>query len=177
MNTRGIIIFFAIPILTVTTLLFINNAAFLGGVEQSRINDIKQQQDAGNASGTSQNKIPSDTEMIQIFFQALQDKNTSLSLGIMDTSNFSNDASVSEWEKQFSSFERAQIINIEPDNQAGWGINDRTYKVSVNVKMLPEAVNAPIPNYGWQNGDNIRWMRLRKGADNLWRVLEIGTGP
>jgi hypothetical protein len=177
MNTRGIIIFFAIPVLTVTTLLFINNAAFLGGVEQSRINDIKQQQDAGKTPGSTSNKIPTDTELLQLFFQAIQEKNTSISLGMLDPANFSNDAALKEWEKQFTSFEKAQIMNIEPVNQAGWGINDHVYKITLSVKMLPEAASAPIPNYGWQNGDNIRWVKVRKGADNLWRVLEIATGP
>ncbi len=174
---RGITIFFAIPILTVTTLLFINNAAFLGGVEQSQINNIKQQQDVSNSSSPGSNKIPTDTELIQMFFQAIQDKNTSVSIAMLDPSNYSNDLAQKEWEKQFTSFEKAQVVNIEPANQAAWGINDHMYKVTINVKMLPEAANADIPNYGWQDGDNIRWMKVRKGADNLWRVLEIATGP
>jgi hypothetical protein len=95
----------------------------------------------------------------------------------MDPSNFSNDASIQEWQKQFSSFEKAQVVNIEPENQAAWGPNDRSYKVNVNVKMVPDAASAPIPNYGWQDGDNIRFIKVRKGSDNLWRVLEIATGP
>jgi hypothetical protein len=94
----------------------------------------------------------------------------------MDPSNCSNEASVEEWKKKFTSFEKAQIVNLEPENQSGWSINNHTYKVTVNVKMLPEAAGASVPNYGWQNGDNIRWITLRKGADNLWRVLEIATG-
>jgi len=177
MNTRGIVIFFAIPILTVTSLLFINNAAFLGGVEQSRINDIKQQQDTGKNPTDASNPKPTDKEFIQLFFATLETKNTAVSLGMLDPSNLINEATAKEWEKQLTSFEKAQVTNIEPLNEDKWTLTDHVYKTTVNVKMLPEAASAPVPNYGWQNGDNIRWITVRKGADDLWRVVTIATSP
>jgi hypothetical protein len=177
MNSRGLLIFFAIPILTVTSLLFINNAAFLGGVEQNRINEIRQQQEMGKAPASPSDKIPSDIDFIQMFFQALQDKNTSLSLGMLDPSNLPDEATLKEWEKYFSSFEKAQVVSVDPENPDSWALNEHTYKVSINVSMIAEAASATIPNYGWQNGDNIRWVTVRRGEDGLWRVLEIATGP
>jgi len=177
MNTKGIVIFFAIPILTVVSLLFINNAAFLGGVEQSRINDIKQQQDAGKNPTGENNQIPSDKEFIQLFFATLETKNTAVSLGMLDPSNLIDEASAKEWEKQLTSFEKAQVTNIESLNEDKWTLTEHIYKTTINVKMVPEAASASIPNYGWQNGDNIRWITVRKGVDNLWRVVTIATSP
>ena len=112
-----------------------------------------------------------------MFFQALQDKNTSLSLGMLDPSNLPDENTLKEWEKHFSSFEKAQVVSIDPENQDSWTLDEHTYKVTVDIKMLPEAASATIPNYGWQNGDNIRWVTVRRGEDGLWRVLEIATGP
>jgi hypothetical protein len=177
MNTKGIIIFLAIPLLTVTSLLFINNAAFLGGVEQSRINEIRQQQDAGSGPSSGNTQLPTDEEFVQLFFQTLETKNTAVSLGMLDPSNLINGDTAKEWEKQLASFEKAQVTGIEPYNQAKWTSTEHAYKTTVNVQMLPEAAKATIPNYGWQNGDNIRWITVRKGTDSLWRVVTIATGP
>ena len=177
MNSKGLLIFFAIPVLTIVTLLFINNAAFLGGVEQNRINEIKQQQDAANSPTNGNAPLPNDTDFINMFFQTLQEKNTATSLAMMAFTSETSEAEIKEWEKYLTSFKKAEVKNIEPANKSTWTDTKHFFKVTANVEMEPEAANAKIPNYGWQNGDNIKWIELAKGADGLWRVSEIATGP
>ena len=43
--------------------------------------------------------------------------------------------------------------------------------------MKPEAANVvPMPNYGWDNGENYRWVTLEK-VNNKWMIGGIATGP
>jgi hypothetical protein len=50
------------------------------------------------------------------------------------------------------------------------------YKVTMDVEMKPESANAVMPFYGYDNGENIRWIGLIK-VDNLWRITGLATGP
>ncbi len=57
-----------------------------------------------------------------------------------------------------------------------WTEAKHTYKVTLDVSMNPTSANAPIPYYGWENGQNIRWVSL-ENAGNLWKIQGIATGP
>jgi hypothetical protein len=49
--------------------------------------------------------------------------------------------------------------------------------VILDAKIKPGSENAAIPNFGWENGENIRWVSLKKNSDGMWKILGIGTGP
>lgn len=58
-----------------------------------------------------------------------------------------------------------------------WPVDEHVYKVTLDVMMKPEAVNAqPIPNYGFDNGGNICWVSFKKVGD-VWKIQGLGTGP
>ncbi len=42
--------------------------------------------------------------------------------------------------------------------------------------MDPSSANAPIPYYGYETGENIRFITLVK-ENKLWKIDEIATGP
>jgi hypothetical protein len=42
--------------------------------------------------------------------------------------------------------------------------------------MKPESSTAPIPYYGWDDGEYTRWLTIVKD-DNLWKIKGIATGP
>jgi len=172
-NTKGLLIFFGIPALTITTLLFINNLAFLGGDAPSAGNQTQQSSQSANSEGAS---LPNDTDFITIFFQALKEKNSTLLLGMLDPSLLKTAEDVKAWGAQFAAFETVDIKDIQPSNEADWKANEHTYKVTVTAKMTPESAKATIPYYGWGNGDTVKWITVRKGEDGLWRILEFASG-
>jgi hypothetical protein len=169
-NTKGLLIFFGIPVLTITALLFINNLAFVGGDNQSANN--QNQQSSANASVP----LPSDTDLITMFFQALSEKNMALVLGMLDPSLLTTQENVKAWADQFGAFELVTLEDIQPSNQNEWTDTERIYKIAVNAKMSPESANATIPYYGWGDGDTVKWMTVRKGEDGLWRVVGFASG-
>jgi hypothetical protein len=42
--------------------------------------------------------------------------------------------------------------------------------------MNPNSANEPIPYFGWENGQNIRWVTLVKEG-KMWRIEGLATGP
>lgn len=172
MNTKGLLIFFGIPVLTITTLLFINNLAFLGGDTPGANNQAQQ----SSASADGSVPLPSDTDFLTIFFQALKEKNTTLNLGMLDPSILKTEDDVKAWREQFAAFETVDIKDVQPANEAEWKTNEHTYKVTVNAKMTPESAKATIPYYGWGDGDTVKWITVRKGEDGLWRILGFASG-
>jgi len=54
--------------------------------------------------------------------------------------------------------------------------SNHDYKVAPNLAMKPEAANAAIPDYGWENGTNIRWISI-ENVSSVWEIAAISTGP
>ncbi len=95
---------------------------------------------------------------------------------MMTPINTKDDSTKQLWAAHFNAFELMSVKTIEPSMQEGWTETRHTYKVILNVEMKPEATSAPIPNYGWYNGENYRWVTLEK-VDNKWMIEGIATGP
>jgi hypothetical protein len=172
-NTKGLLIFFGIPALTITTLLFVNNLAFLGGDTPGAGNQTQQSSQSANSEGVP---IPNDKDFITIFFQALKEKNSTLLLGMLDPSIRKTDDDIKAWGNQFAAFETVDLKDVQPANEAEWKATEHTYKVTVTAKMTLESAKATIPYYGWGNGDTVKWVTVRKGEDGLWRILGFASG-
>jgi len=87
-----------------------------------------------------------------------------------------NDSERQAWAVQFAAFNYLQVLKIEKANESEWTDNKHTYKVTLDVIMKPESVDAPIPYYGYRNGQNTRFITLEKVGD-IWKIAEIATGP
>ena len=88
-----------------------------------------------------------------------------------------NDSAKQAWGVQFNIFNSIAVKSIEPSNLGDETENQKTYKVVLDAKIKPGSENAAIPNYGWENGENIRWVSLKKDESGIWKILGIGTGP
>ncbi|MCM8788053.1 MAG: hypothetical protein NC935_08410, partial [Candidatus Omnitrophica bacterium] len=69
-----------------------------------------------------------------------------------------------------------KLLKMEKANENEWTDTKDIYKVVLDVWMDPKSANAPIPYYGWENGQNTRFLTLEK-VGNLWKIAEIATGP
>jgi len=81
------------------------------------------------------------------------------------------------WGVQFNSLKNMVVKKIEPSLKEEWTDQKEAFKVNVNLEVAKEAASVPIPYYGWENGDNLRWITLEKNENNLWKISAIATGP
>jgi len=132
-----------------------------------------QNKEADSAINITTNKdsssvpLPSQEDIVRTFINLISEKRIPEAVAMMDVTD---EAQKQGWGVQLNSFESISLSKIE-NNGAD------AYKVTLKVKMKPESVNAPIPYYGFDNSDNIRWIGLRKGVDNLWKITGFATSP
>jgi hypothetical protein len=171
-NVKGLVIFFAIPIFTITALLFNNNVANLGGDRPATTQLSKE----GSASANTSVPLPSDSDSVNMFFQALKEKDYYTVLSMLDPSVINSNEAAVAWRDQFMAFESVNLKDVGPSNETSWKADEHVYKVTVTAKMTPESEKATIPYYGWGNGDIVKWITVRKGADGLWRIVGFASG-
>jgi len=87
-----------------------------------------------------------------------------------------DDTEFQTWAVHFAAINSFKLLKIEKVSEESWSNNKHIYKVVLDVWMDPKSANAPIPYYGWQNGENTRWITLEK-VENVWKIAEIATGP
>jgi len=139
--------------------------------------ESKSQTESQGASSSSQTgysavPLPQDEDLIRNFVNLINGGNADKAALMMKTSN---DSERQAWAVQFAAINYIQVLKIEKTDESNWTDNKHIYKLVLDVKMDPRSVNAPIPYYGWQDGENTRWIILEK-ADNVWKIAEISAG-
>ncbi len=125
----------------------------------------------------SQVPLPQEMDIIRSFFEVIGEGRASNAVMMMTPANTSDDSTKQAWGVQFNAFKSIKVITVEPSMPGDWNDSIHSYKVTLQVEMKPEASSAlPIPNYGWENGTNTRWIHLEK-INNRWMVGSIATGP
>jgi hypothetical protein len=118
--------------------------------------------------------LPEDKEILQNFFSFFGTDDAYKAALMMKTTN---DSERQAWAVQFAAFHYLKVLKIEKANLNEWTDNKHIYKVTLDVIMdIEKSANAPIPYYGYQNGENVRWITLEK-VDNVWKIAEIATSP
>ena len=174
-------------ILLVTALVFL----LTGCLKQNQTNVGKDDQPTTNpesiiTASPSETKqavpLPTREDIIRTFFNLVNEKRISEAVEMMSTKMIPDDASKQGWGVQLNSFKSIKVEKVEPCKSEpcsqNWVEEEKEiYKVILLVEMRPEAAQAPIPYYGWDNGQNTRWLNLEKQADGLWQITSISTGP
>lgn len=111
--------------------------------------------------------LPTQEDVVRTFINLIAEKRISEAVGMVD---ISDESQKQAWGVQLNSFESISLKNIEKNGEDA-------FKVTLTVKMNPNSANNPIPYYGYDNGDNVRWIGLEKGSDNLWKITGFATSP
>ena len=120
--------------------------------------------------------LPQEEDIIRAFFALINEKRIPDAIAMMNPVFAGDDSSRQTWGVHFNAIKKIEVKSIEPGMKDDWSENSHVYKVMLDVSMKPEAVNAPIPNYGWDEGSNIRWVSLEK-ISSVWTISGIATGP
>ena len=117
--------------------------------------------------------LPSDEDIIRNFVNLVEEGSADKAALMMKTKD---DTELQTWAVHFNAINSFKLLKIEKANEENWTDNKHIYKVVLDVWMDPRSADAPIPYYGWQNGENTRWISLEK-VGNIWKIAEIATGP
>lgn len=117
--------------------------------------------------------VPQEIDVINSFVDLVNSNNPSDAAKMM---NVVSDSERQAWAVQFNAINSMKVKNIEASMQGDWSNSKHSYKVILEVSMSPVSANAPIPYYGWDNGENTRWIELIKN-DKTWLINNISTGP
>lgn len=108
-------------------------------------------------------------DVITLFFTLINEKRIPKAVEMLSYSAIPNDSARQAWGVQFNAFDQIKVTKLDRQES-------NTYKVTLDVLMKPESLDTPIPYYGFENGENTRWLTLIKEA-GLWKITGIATGP
>jgi len=128
--------------------------------------EIKTQPTPTEQSGVP---LPQQEDIVRNFLDLINESKIPEAVNMLSPQTISDESQKQAWGVQFNAFKKLIVKKVEP---AG----ENNYKVTMDVEMKPEAADAVIPFYGYENGINIRWIGLVK-VDNSWRVTGFATGP
>lgn len=120
--------------------------------------------------------LPSEISIIHTFFELINEQRVADAINMMAPDTVGDESQKQAWGVQFNAFRKMSAEKIEQSIPESWTDTNHSYKVTLEVQMKPEAAKAPIPNYGYDNGTNIRWVTLEKVGD-FWKINGIATGP
>jgi len=120
--------------------------------------------------------LPQDSDILNIFFQLISDRKPSDAVMMMSSTIVNDDSSKQAYGVQFNAMTSLKVQKVEQSSKADWTDTRHQYMVTFDVVMDPNSANGPIPNYGYDEGENIRFVNLVKEA-NQWKIESLSTGP
>ena len=146
-----------------------NQKQVVTGGSESIVNIVTETPNAGVP-------LPTEEDIIRTFFVLIDEDRPSDAVLMMSKATTGNDSYKQAWAVQFNAFKSAKLTMVEASDRNSWTDTTHVYRVEVKAEMKPESANEVMPYFGWENGENTRWVELVK-EDNLWKVAGIGTGP
>jgi len=160
-------------LITIVIVAFVFGAALFNARKQTIPNEFKS-----SPTSTQQKEVPLPlaSDILRNFFSLIDQRRVSEAVMLMSSEITNEDSAKQAWGVQLNMMESVKVIEITPLIPESTQANERTYKVTFEVIMNPSSVNAPIPYYGYENGENVRWVTLKKEG-KMWRIMGIATGP
>lgn len=115
--------------------------------------------------------LPSGEDIVRIFCNLVDEGRISEAVGMMDIKDDTVKQSWGVYLSNFSSFKLVEINKSKIDDSGN------SYEVDINIALKKNLTDLPIPNYGWVNGINKKWINLVKKETGLYKISEIATGP
>lgn len=124
--------------------------------------------------------LPTEEDIIRTFFALIDEGRSTEAVAMMGKAVTDNNNYQQQWAVQFSAFESAKLTSVEagdpPVGEASWTDTTHIYKVILKAQMKTESAEEAMPYFGWENGENTRWIELIKEGGN-WKIQGIATGP
>ncbi len=109
---------------------------------------------------------------LQKFFNLIINKDWTFSIFQLSYNIAPNDASRQMWLSNFQSLNSLEVVSIEPANLVQWTDEWESYKVILKIKT-----NEPVDKFGWENGENTRWVTIIPQGAGDWKIGAISSSP
>lgn len=80
------------------------------------------------------------------------------------------------YREQFTAIDSMKVSKLEESSKGDWSETWHQYMATLNIEMDPSSANGPIPYYGYDKGENIRFINIIK-EDSQWKIEGLATGP
>lgn len=134
----------------------------------SKSNDVTQDQESVASIR--------DYDVIYSFFKLIDDDQISDAVMLMNPKILKDETLKQSWGVQLNAFDNVVLKSVEAYDQEEWKENRHKYMVIFDADMKAETANESIPYFGYESGDNTRWIAIEKINGN-WYINGIATGP
>lgn len=133
-------------------------------------NDFKEGPVVSDYVGSTSSGIPlpRKEDVVRTFCNLIDEGRIS---DAVDMTTVEGEVKKQSWGENFNNFSLFKLVNIRESE-----IDENSFEVDIDVKLKENLINLPIPNYGWENGVNKRWINLIE-KDGLYKISEVATGP
>ncbi len=83
-----------------------------------------------------------------------------------------NDSAAQAWKANFQSLKSIKVVSAEQTEIEQWTDEWECYKVVLDV-----TTGESVEKYGWENGQNSRWVTLIPQGSGPWKVSSLSTSP
>lgn len=101
------------------------------------------------------------------FINLLSEKRIDEAIAMMDA----NEDTKQGWGVNFNTIKSLKIKKVEPVYEEDWTAEREIYKFTLEVSVTPEG-----EGYGWENGENFRWVSVEKN-NGVWQIHELANNP
>jgi len=115
--------------------------------------------------------LPSKEDIVRTFCELIDEGRISDAVLMMD---LKDDAERQSWAVSLNNFSSFKLVGIEESKVDASG---NSFEVDIDVSLKKNLTDLPIPNYGWVEGINKRWISLKEVEDSKYNIAEIATGP
>ncbi|MCL5438886.1 MAG: hypothetical protein M1268_02760 [Patescibacteria group bacterium] len=118
-------------------------------------------------------KLLTAEDTLKKFVGFIKNDKISDAVALLSVKATKDEKSKQQWETNFKSILNISLARVDDFEKAAWTDNFEQYKIIFDIKLKPGVSE----NYGWTDGDNIRWITLEKDNKDVWKITEIATGP
>jgi hypothetical protein len=128
-------------------------------------------------SGAPSSDAPkSEEDVIREFFELVDQGRTADAVLAMSSSITGDDSVKQAWAVQLDAMLDVKVVALRASLPQDWTETHHSFRVLLDVRMDPASSTAPIPYYGYTDGENVRFVSVVE-EDGAWRIDTIGTGP
>lgn len=120
--------------------------------------------------------LPQEQDIINNFISFIDEGKASDAVMMMTSKIINDDSTKQAYGVQYAAMTSVKVKKIEESSRGDWTDTWHQYMITLDVVMDPSSANGPIPYYGYEQGENIRFLNLVKEG-NQWKVEGLSTGP
>jgi hypothetical protein len=115
--------------------------------------------------------FPTKEDVVRTFCALIDEGRIADAVSMMD---IKDDTTRQAWGVSLNNFSSFKLTNI---NKSTIDNSENSYEVDINVTLKKNITDLPIPNYGWTNGLNKRWIGVTESRPRNYKITGIATGP